>query len=161
MADKVSRIVRSRMMSSVRSTNTAPELAVRKCLFSLGFRYRLHRRDLPGCPDLVLPAYSTVIFVHGCFWHQHNCPRATLPQTRRAWWRAKLEGNRRRDEATLQSLTKSGWKVLIIWECAVRRAVKDRPTALNNLANEIVGFLNSRRIANEIPRNSRLKAFDG
>ncbi|MCC7237694.1 MAG: DNA mismatch endonuclease Vsr [Bryobacterales bacterium] len=111
---------RSAVMRMVKSRDTAPELSVRKLIRDLGFRYRLHRKDLPGCPDIVLSKLHAVIFVHGCFWHQHRCKAGAAPTSRRAYWDAKLQGNVRRDRRNWKLLRNSGWKVLIIWECEIR-----------------------------------------
>ena len=119
--DSVSQKKRSEIMALVRSKNTRPELAVRKLVFSLGYRYRLHRKDLPGCPDLVFKKRGKVIFVHGCFWHRHkNCPLARLPKSRLGFWKSKLEGNERRDRKNKLALMRKGWKVLTVWECQVK-----------------------------------------
>jgi DNA mismatch endonuclease (patch repair protein) len=108
-------------MARVRSKNSRPELAVRGIVFALGHRYRLHARDLPGCPDLVFRPRRKVIFVHGCFWHRHaGCALARIPKSRIDFWTAKLEGNRKRDERNKRALAREGWKVLIIWECQLR-----------------------------------------
>lgn len=105
-------------MARVRSKNTRPELLVRKLVFGLGYRYRLHKRTLPGSPDLVFAPREKVIFVHGCFWHRHSrCALARLPKSRIDFWVPKLEGNRLRDEKNKRALTRMGWKVLTIWEC--------------------------------------------
>ena len=105
-------------MASVKSRDTAPEMRVRRLVHRLGFRFRLHRHDLPGTPDLVFPRLGRVIFVHGCFWHLHSCRKGrTAPQTRAAFWRAKREGNAARDKAVIASLRRSGWRVLVVWEC--------------------------------------------
>ena len=112
---------RSRNMSAIKSKNTKPEIAVRKLLHSMGYRFRLHRKDLPGSPDIVLPKYKTVIFVHGCFWHRHeNCKYATTPKTRPAFWESKFNENIRRDRTNQNNLIKLGWKVLVIWECELK-----------------------------------------
>jgi DNA mismatch endonuclease, patch repair protein len=112
---------RSAIMARVRSKNTAPELAVRKTAFSLGYRFRLHRRDLSGSPDLVFPAKNKVIFVHGCFWHRHQgCPRASSPVTRQAYWQKKFDATVARDIRNIKELELSGWQVLVLWECAIR-----------------------------------------
>ncbi|MGO8149639.1 very short patch repair endonuclease [Rhizobium leguminosarum] len=121
MADKLSQADRSRLMGRVRSKNTKPEMAVRQCAHRLGHRYRLHRRDLPGNPDLVFPAKRKVIFVHGCFWHRHDCKRATLPQSNASFWEAKLQRNVERDGQAVADLQRGGWSVLVIWECEARR----------------------------------------
>lgn len=120
MVDVVDRVTRSRMMAGIRGRDTKPELLVRRGLHSLGFRYRLHDSRLPGKPDLVFPSRRAVILVHGCFWHLHGCRYSKLPSTRRAWWKAKLEGNRSRDDEVQQQLGLAGWRVLVIWECALR-----------------------------------------
>jgi DNA mismatch endonuclease (patch repair protein) len=118
MADIVDAATRSRMMSGIRGKDTQPELRVRRYLHARGFRFRLHAKDLPGKPDLVLPKYRTVIFVHGCFWHQHSgCPDAVMPKSNRAFWKAKLEGNLRRDVDNIAALRRDGWTCLVIWEC--------------------------------------------
>lgn len=110
-------------MARVRSTNSRPELAVRKLIFALGYRYRLHARDLPGKPDLVFRKLRKVIFVHGCFWHCHaSCALARMPKSRLDFWEPKLQGNKDRDERTERALRKDGWKVLTIWECQLKNA---------------------------------------
>jgi DNA mismatch endonuclease (patch repair protein) len=114
---------RSKLMSLVRNKDTTPELAVRRAAHSLGLRFRLHRRGLPGSPDIVFPRWKTAILVHGCFWHQHpGCKRATIPQSRTEFWKAKLARNVERDEATFAALKDLGWRAEIIWECEVKEA---------------------------------------
>ena len=109
---------RSRNMSRIRGSNTKPELRVRRLLHRHGYRFRIHRRDLPGVPDIVLPKYNTVIFVHGCFWHGHvDCKRATIPRTRTDFWRRKIATNRARDIGVERLLDSQGYAVLILWEC--------------------------------------------
>jgi DNA mismatch endonuclease (patch repair protein) len=116
--DIVSKKVRSRMMASVGSANTKPEKIVRSILHGLGYRFRLHRKDLPGSPDIVLPKYKKVIFVHGCFWHQHDgCPKSKRPTSRTEFWNKKLDGNIHRDKKNISQLQALGWTVDIIWEC--------------------------------------------
>lgn len=118
MVDSVSPALRSEIMSRVRGKNTRPEMLVRKMLHKAGFRYRIHVRDLPGKPDLVFPGRKKIIFIHGCFWHMHEgCPFARAPKSRVEFWRAKLEGNKARDQRTLAELQDAGWEVLTIWEC--------------------------------------------
>jgi DNA mismatch endonuclease, patch repair protein len=120
--DVVDVATRSRMMSAVRSRNTAPEMRVRRFLHACGFRYRLHVRALPGCPDIVLPKFRTAIFVHGCFWHQHSgCAKARLPTSNSAFWADKLARNVARDRAAIYSLEQDGWRVLVVWECETRQ----------------------------------------
>lgn len=121
MADVVNKETRSRMMSGIRARNTKPEILVRKALFAAGYRFRLHRKDLPGVPDVVLPGRKIAIFVHGCFWHQHaGCHYAKLPATRPEFWKKKLGANIVRDRRTIEALHAAGWRVLVVWECATR-----------------------------------------
>jgi len=120
------------MMSGIRGKNTKPELALRKALHSRGFRYRLNDRRLPGHPDLVLPKYRTAILVHGCFWHRHEgCRFATSPLTRPEFWQAKFDANTRRDREVQQLLTKQGWRLATVWECALKRS--EQVTAATDL----------------------------
>jgi DNA mismatch endonuclease, patch repair protein len=108
-------------MARIRSKNSRPELVVRRIVFALGYRYRLHARELPGCPDIVFRPRKKVIFVHGCFWHRHaNCAIARMPKSRIDFWEPKLEGNRKRDEKNNRALAREGWKVLTIWECQLK-----------------------------------------
>lgn len=119
--DKLTPDERSERMGRIRAKDTKPELAVRKLVHAMGFRYRLHRRDLPGRPDLAFPGRRKVIFVHGCFWHLHeDCRQYRYPQSRLEFWGPKLEENRRRDHDAQKSLDKLGWKSLVIWECQIR-----------------------------------------
>ena len=111
---------RSRNMSRIRGRDTRPELMIRRGLHARGFRFRLQARDLPGRPDLVFPKHRAVVFVHGCFWHGHNCPMFRMPATRAEFWQAKIEKNRLRDKAAALGLGESGWRSLTIWECALR-----------------------------------------
>ena len=116
---------RSRNMSAIKSKNTKPEIAVRKLLHSMGYRFRLHRKDLPGSPDIVLPKYKKVIFVHGCFWHRHqNCKYASNPKTRREFWEKKFKENIERDKKTQEKLKNLGWKTKIVWECEIKKQDK-------------------------------------
>lgn len=134
MADSVSPEVRSKMMSGIRGKDTKPEIQVRRYLHALGFRYSLHRRDLPGHPDLVLSKHRAVVFVHGCFWHAHpNCRYATTPSTRREFWSAKLTANRARDQAAISLLLSQSWRVAVVWECALRRSPKAALDELSKL----------------------------
>ena len=121
MTDVFSAAKRSEVMSRIRGKDTTPELQVRSIVHRLGYRFRLHVRDLPGSPDLVLPRLGTVIFVHGCFWHRHRgCRYATTPSTRRAFWQAKFDANVARDKRTAASLRHLGWSVITVWECQLR-----------------------------------------
>ena len=119
-------------MAAIKSKNTKPEIAVRKLLHSMGYRFRLHRKDLPGSPDIVLPKYKTVIFVHGCFWHRHeNCKYATTPKTREEFWDNKFKQNVQRDKNNFKELKNLNWKVLVLWECEVKN-IQNLREKLNN-----------------------------
>ena len=138
MADNKTLSARSLNMSLIRSKDTKPEILVRKYLFSKGFRYRKYCSNLPGKPDIVLPKYKTVIFVHGCFWHKHNCNFFRLPKTNTEYWANKIENNVLRDKKNIIELKKLGWKVIIVWECELfSKVVDDR---LSNLEFEIRSF---------------------
>ncbi|KCZ91311.1 very short patch repair endonuclease [Hyphomonas jannaschiana] len=134
MADVVSPEVRSRMMSGIRGKDTKPEMIVRRGLHAMGFRYKLHDKRLPGRPDLVLPKYRAVIFVHGCFWHKHDCKYFKWPKTRKEFWRSKIEKNVARDKTAMEVLKNSGWRVAVVWECSFRDAseVSERIRLLGN-----------------------------
>ena len=140
MADNHTQEERSRNMSHIRSTNSRPEIIVGKYLFSKGFRYRKNVRDLPGCPDIVLPKYKTVIFVNGCFWHKHDCPRFVWPSSNKEYWIPKIQKNVERDELNKQKLTEMGWKVLVVWECQLNK--KSFDAAMNTLIGSIKEGLN-------------------
>lgn len=130
MTDFLTPSQRSARMSRIRGKNTKPELALRKSLHKLGLRYRLHCADLPGKPDLVLPRYRTVIFVHGCFWHRHaGCKIATTPKSNTSFWLEKFEKNVARDAQTIAELHSMGWTVLIVWECELNSTDKLEKTA--------------------------------
>ena len=134
--DTISKEKRSWNMSRIRSKDTKPEMIVRRLVHSLGYRYRLHVRKLPGCPDLVFSGRKKVIFVHGCFWHRHNCRYGRVrPQTRKKFWEKKLEGNKERDKQNRRKLRRLGWSVLTIWECQTRKP--------ENMIDKIVEFLES------------------
>lgn len=113
---------RRRNMAAIRGAGTKPEMLVRRTAHGLGYRFRLHVKDLPGRPDLVFPKRRKVIFVHGCFWHRHGCRYSVMPRTRREWWQAKLEGNAARDRRDQEALQALGWIVLVLWECDLRDA---------------------------------------
>ena len=138
MADVVSQAVRSKIMSSIRGRNTRPEMVVRTYLHRRGFRYRLHDQFLPGSPDIVLKRYKLVIFVHGCFWHRHvNCRLAATPTSNVEFWLKKLTANSKRDQQNIQMLLDGGWRVIVIWECAIRLLGRTEtldwlPTAIND-----------------------------
>lgn len=136
--DTLTREERSERMSRVRSKNTAPELAVRRLVHAMSYRFRLHRRDLPGTPDLAFPGRRKAIFVHGCFWHRHpdpDCKLARMPKSRQEFWKLKLEGNRARDLRNEEALAAAGWGVMTVWECELRDAA--------SLKNKIRTFLDS------------------
>ena len=123
MADNHSKEVRSRNMSHIRSTNSKPEETVRKYLFSHGFRYRKNVKTLPGKPDIVLSKYKTVIFVNGCFWHKHDCPRFVWPSSNTDYWIPKIQRNVERDQRNMDSLKETGWNVIIVWESTVYKGL--------------------------------------
>ncbi len=123
MADVHNTQTRSYNMSQIKGKNTKPEMLVRKFLYAHGFRYKLHDRTLPGKPDLVLPKYRTVIFIHGCFWHGHtNCKYFVVPKTRTEWWLQKITGNIANDKKAVKALKKEGWKIITVWECNLKPA---------------------------------------
>lgn len=122
MADTLSPSERSRRMALVRSVDTKPEMIVRRLVHGMGFRYRLHCRDLPGTPDLVFRSRRAVIFVHGCFWHRHaGCALARMPKSRVRFWKKKLEGNKERDGRKIAALRAGKWRVLVVWECELKK----------------------------------------
>lgn len=119
-ADIVPSATRSRMMSGIRNKNTKPELLIRSALHREGFRFRLHRKDLPGRPDLVLPRYNAIVLAHGCFWHGHDCHLFRLPSSRQEFWKEKIGKNRTRDQQQHAALLEAGWRIATIWECALK-----------------------------------------
>jgi len=125
MADNHSKEIRSMNMSHIRSTNSKPEEIVRKYLFAKGFRYRKNVRSLPGTPDIVLPKYKTVIFVNGCFWHKHDCPRFVWPSSNQDYWKPKILRNIERDQKNTEELRSLGWRVITVWECELKKALRD------------------------------------
>lgn len=139
MVDVVDKVTRSRMMSGIKGKNTKPELLVRKALHARGFRYRLHDGALAGKPDLVFPKYQAVVFIHGCYWHGHDCHLFRLPATNTEFWSGKIAGNRLRDEENVRLLTGSGWRVLAVWECALRG--KARVDDFSNVIDGICRWL--------------------
>ena len=145
MTDKISRAERSRNMSRIKNKDTKPEMIVRKYLFAQGFRYRLHDKKLMGKPDLVLPKYRAVIFIHGCFWHRHkDCPLAYTPKSREEFWSKKFESNVKRDKLVMETLHHEGWRILTIWECALRS--KDMSRHLENTAKWLTSSIFSQDI---------------
>ena len=136
MTDVHDKQTRSYNMSQIKGKNTKPEILVRKFLFSKGFRYRLHVKDLPGKPDILLPKYKTVIFINGCFWHGHeNCKYFVIPKTRTDWWLNKIYGNKQKDGENFIQLSKIGWKIVTIFECELKR------DKLNNTLNRLLDEL--------------------
>ena len=119
MVDHLTKAQRSQLMGKIKATNTNPERLLRSSLHHRGLRFRLHRRSLPGNPDIVFPGARIAVFVHGCFWHQHTCGRGTMPASRAYFWRAKFERNRVRDQAVTRLLTAMGWTQIVIWECEI------------------------------------------
>jgi len=141
MVDIVDKATRSRMMSAIRGSNTKPEILMRSALHSIGLRYRLHDRNLPGKPDMVFPKHRAVVFVHGCFWHAHSCGNFRVPGTNTTFWREKLESNRKRDSIQSRALNRMGWKVITVWECRILTA--SSRNSLSNLARTIAHRINS------------------
>ena len=151
MGDVVDPRTRSRMMAGIQGKNTKPEVVVRKCLFGLGYRYRLHRRDLPGVPDLVLSGQRIAVFVHGCFWHSHkNCKLVKSPKTNAEFWREKLGTNVTRDLRSVASLRALDWRVLVVWGCSTRGE------ALAKLPGALSGWIKGDAPLGEIPRDAKL-----
>lgn len=145
MTDIVDKKTRSRMMAGIRGANTKPELAVRRHLFAAGFRYRLHPAGLPGRPDIVLPRFRSVLFVHGCFWHRHGqCKFAYTPKSNVSFWNAKFEANVARDKLVRQQLHKAGWRVHVIWECQVNE--RNLAKVSRNIRGRSLTLAGSKRI---------------
>jgi DNA mismatch endonuclease (patch repair protein) len=147
VVDVVSRGKRSQMMAGIKGKNTSPEIALRRGLHARGFRFRLHRRDLPGAPDLVFPSRRAVLFAHGCFWHRHDCHLFKWPSTRREFWRDKISQNAARDELLRERLAVSGWRVGVVWECALKGRTR---RSLDEVLNECAEWLSSDRQSMEI-----------
>ena len=135
MIDHLNPSKRSWNMSRIRSKNTNPEKVVRALLHSQGYRFRLHRKDLPGKPDIVLKKYNTVILVNGCFWHQHkSCKRANIPKSNKEYWIPKIERNKKRDKRNIKEIKNLGWRVMVVWECEVKK----NP---HKIVNKVIKFL--------------------
>jgi len=135
MADIFNKKKRSQIMGRISGKDTKPELIIRKALFSEGYRYRLHRKDLPGNPDIVFPSRKKVIFINGCFWHGHTCKKATFPSTNKLFWEKKLTSNKKRDKLNLEKLKAMGWKSLVIWQCQIKK------NTLKTQLNKIKAFI--------------------
>jgi len=152
MVDIVSPETRSRMMAGIRAKDTKPELIIRKTLHAQGFRYRLHDKNLPGKPDLSFPRYRAVIMVHGCFWHGHNCHLFKWPSSREEFWRKKIKRNREKDSETLVTLHDTGWRVMTIWECALKGRTR---LPLDKITQDMAFWLQSNQTSLEIMGNKR------
>ncbi|UAA40708.1 DNA mismatch endonuclease Vsr [Paraneptunicella aestuarii] len=135
------------MMSGIKSKNTRPEILIRKQLHRMGYRYKLHDKSFPGKPDLVFPKYRAVVFVHGCFWHQHHCHLFKWPKTRPEFWRKKIQGNVIYDEKVKEQLLGMGWRVCVVWECAVKGKSEDK---IKEVAEAISYFLREDRLIIDI-----------
>lgn len=135
-------------MARIKGRNTKPEVVLRKALFSLGLRYQLHQKRLPGTPDLVFPKYRAVVFIHGCFWHGHGCKLFVVPATNRDFWVQKLGRNRSRDQDTFGALRGLGWRVMTVWECALRGRAR---LPLDVAARKIARWLHAKTETNELP----------
>lgn len=146
--DAVDKETRSRMMASIRSSNTRPELLVRKALHSRGFRFRINSRKLPGSPDIVLKKFNAAIFIHGCFWHGHRCSLFRMPASNSDYWPEKIRKNRARDRKCLLALLSMGWRVCIVRECAIRKAL--RKPGLPGIATRLSSWIRSSRDRLEI-----------
>lgn len=153
MPDVFSKAKRSEVMSRIRGKNTKPEIMMRSLLHKAGCRFRIHAKTLPGKPDIVLKRHQAVIFVHGCFWHGHKCPQFKMPETRKEFWREKIQRNRRNDRKAISALKAQGWRVLVVWECAMKG--KDRFSE-ERIVDETTGWLYSDSDFREI-RGSRGK----
>ena len=137
MADVHNKEQRRRNMQAIKAKDTKPEMVVRRYLHAQGFRYRLHVKNLPGKPDIVLPKYKTVIFIHGCFWHGHEgCKYYVVPKTRTEWWLEKIGRNRKSDKLAMKELKKAGWKVIVIWECEIKQS--NNMINLNNIKKTLI-----------------------
>ena len=146
MPEKRSALSRSEVMARIGSKDTRPEMIVRQGLHARGIRFRLHRKDLPGRPDLVLPKFQSAIFIHGCFWHSHeDCRNFRIPKTRAEFWTEKLSMNKLRDQRNIETLRGGGWRILIVWECETRRI------SVAPLMDQVVGWLQGNDVLGEIP----------
>lgn len=140
MVDIVDSSIRSRMMAGIKGRNTKPELLIRSLLHKKGFRFRLHVKNLPGKPDIVLPKYKSIIFIHGCFWHGHQgCHLFRLPATRTEFWQEKILRNQTNDHRAVELLLASNWRVCIVWECSIRGAKKDPEKVVNKISDWLSG----------------------
>lgn len=140
MSDIFDKEKRSQIMSKISGKNTLPEMTIRKLLFSMGYRYRLHRKDLPGSPDIVFPGRKKIIFINGCFWHGHDCKRAALPKSNKDFWESKINGNIERDKINFIKLSDMDWKYLVIWQCEIKKS------NLDTLSNKMDDFIRNNLI---------------
>lgn len=147
MVDVLTVAQRQFNMIRIRGRDTKPELVLRRGLHAAGLRFRLHARDLPGCPDLVFPRYRAAILVHGCFWHGHHCPLFKLPATRTEFWSTKIAGNQQRDQRTAEGLRRAGWRILTVWECSLKGPAR---RAEDTVLHDCALFIRSRRNCAEI-----------
>ena len=154
--DTFDRNTRSRIMSSVGQKDTGPETLLRSALHRAGLRFRLHDKKLPGSPDLVFPRYGAVIFVHGCFWHCHGCYRSTIPKSRRDFWKGKFRDNQKRDRRNIALLQEYGWRVMIVWECAL---VGKRAMPLDAVVEHVCDWLAGTDGQIEVPESLRETTF--
>lgn len=147
MTDVHDKQTRSRNMAAIKAKNTKPELWLRKHLHANGFRYRLNVKDLPGKPDLVLRKHNAVIFINGCYWHMHDCPQFKLPKSRTEWWHDKLSKNKERDKRNTDALREQGWRVLTVWECAIKGKQK---MGTEELIRQVISWLKNKNVRMEI-----------
>ncbi|BCO30128.1 very short patch repair endonuclease [Thiohalobacter sp. COW1] len=154
--DTVDKAVRSRIMASVRQRDTGPEMRLRRALHRLGLRYRLHDRKLPGSPDLVFPRFKAVVFVHGCFWHVHGCKYSTTPASRKEFWAEKFAANKARDQRNVTLLLADGWRVMTVWECALK-GKREYPEEA--VAIRVANWLRGTRHKGEIGGSPILRRF--
>ncbi len=147
MADIVNKATRSRMMAGIRGRDTRPEVLIRSLLHRQGFRFRLHVQELPGKPDIVLPRYRAVVFVHGCLWHAHGCHLFKWPQTRPGFWRDKITRNVANDERGTKALLTDGWRVGVVWECAIKGAGKDIKKTMRGLTTWLYSSCDSFQVS--------------
>jgi DNA mismatch endonuclease (patch repair protein) len=145
--DTVDKRTRSKIMASVGQKDTGAEIVLRSALHTAGLRYRLHDRSLPGSPDLVFPRFRAVVFIHGCYWHAHGCYRSTVPKSSRAFWENKFAANKARDHKKAQALLADGWRVLNVWECALKGKTASKP---DSVARAVRRWLRSSEVRGEI-----------
>jgi DNA mismatch endonuclease (patch repair protein) len=148
VSDIVDPETRSRMMANIKGKNTKPEMAIRSILHRMGYRFRLHRKDLPGKPDIVLPKHHAAVFVNGCFWHGHFCSLFKWPKTREQFWRNKILTTKQRDSRNIETLLSEGWRVCVVWECSVRQNDTD---AIRKTVRSLTSWIDGSQLEREIP----------